>query len=115
MKTVERLPDLAARLGLADDPAALEQLGDFLHQVVHDLGNPMGTFGMEFYSLGLTARRLQREAHEQDLSGVEASATVVAEIQENLVAAHQNAVTILHALDSYSNTLTGVETAKEGK
>ncbi len=109
MKTIERLPDLSNRLGLAEDPAALKELGEFLHQVVHDLNNPLGTFGMEFYSLGLMAQQLEAAASAGDLEQVRETAAELAEIQQNLVAAHGNAVAILEAMDSCSASLSGGE------
>lgn len=111
MKTVDRLPELAARLGLADDAAARRELGEFLHQVVHDLNNPMGTFSIEFYSLGLMAQQLQGAIAAGDLERAQAAATALAEIQDNLQGAQATAMAILEALDAHSVTLSGGEDA----
>lgn len=109
MKTVDRLPELTARLGLADDPAAQKQLGEFLHQVVHDLNNPMGTFGLEFYSLGYQVQQLRSAASARDTEQLEQATAALAEIQENLQSAHQNAAAILEAMEQYSASLANKE------
>lgn len=102
MNSIDRLPDLARRLGLEGDPAALGQLAQFLRQVVHDLNNPMGTLGLEFYSLGLLARELEAVAEAGDAARMRQQATVLAEIQQNLQGAWQTAATILEAMDHQS-------------
>ena len=114
MKAVDLLPLLPGQMRLEGDHAALEELGRFLRRLVHDLNNPMGTFGIEFFSIGMVAQQLQAAADAGDLAKVGALAGGLAEIQQNLQAAHGTASGILDTVEQQATTWTNADESAEG-
>jgi len=105
MKSVDMLQGLPGELGLVD-PAAVSSLRRFLRQVVHDLNNPMGTLGIELYSMGLATERLQAAVQAGDVEGIRELAETFREMQQNVAGAQQKACKILAAMEEGSASWT---------
>lgn len=108
-------PLLPGRMKLEGAHAPLKERGRFIHQIVHDLNNPLGTFGIEFFSIGLVAQRLQAVADAGDMAEVRALAGELVEIQENLQAAHGTASGILEVMEQRAATWTRAHESTEAE
>ena len=111
MKAVEMLPQLPQRLGITDDPAACQALGQFVHQVVHDLNNPLGTLGIELYSLEMITQQVQIAMQSGDHEGVEAHSQTLVEVLQNLKSVQQRAGEILNTMEQRSASWSDAPTA----
>ena len=94
IKSIGLLQALGQRLDLAHDAALRQVLVDLVHQLVHDLNNPLGTFGLELYSLEVVEQRLRALGTVECAQQLETLGSIRANLQGALDGATQRLAAI---------------------
>jgi K+-sensing histidine kinase KdpD len=105
-RSIEKLTALGEGMMTRGEQASMELLTGFLDQLTHDLNNPLGTFGLELFSLGTVGERLTRALASSDLAEVAKQIKTLEAVCANLVGASQTAARLLEAVDAQSTAWT---------
>lgn len=102
MRALDELGALGEGMSERGELASLEQLAAFLDQLTHDLNNPLGTFGLELFTLGAVRDRLTEALASSDLAEAARQARTLRAVFANLEGASQTAARLLKAIDARS-------------
>lgn len=102
MKAIDKLSALGEGMTERGELASREQLTRFLDQLTHDLNNPLGTFGLELFTLGSVGDRLAQALASGDMGEVDRQVKTLQAVCANLAGASQAATSLLAAIDAQS-------------
>lgn len=102
MKAITALEDLGQGMEGRSEQASMELLTRFLDQLTHDLNNPLGTFGLELFTLGTVIDQLAKALASSDMAEVARQAETLQAVCSNLEQASQTAAKLLEAVDAQS-------------
>jgi hypothetical protein len=84
-----------------------EEVIRFLRQLKHDLNNPIGTLGLEIFSVESAVGEMRSALERGDLAALAAQLEVLGSIGDNLNEVFQNALDLMDLLDQVTSPRQG--------